>query len=65
MASANMRISLRPGPAVQGIFELMKIIEDVLDLVPDWHSEEREALIEKVREIRQMFPAALKIESDR
>jgi hypothetical protein len=63
MAQATLIMRVRPGPAVQGVFELLKLASDAMEVVPDWCPEKAE-LAEKIEELAEMLPHQIEIEAD-
>jgi len=61
---SNLVLRVRPGPAVQGVLDLLRLTTEAIELIPDWHTQEREELTEKLNVLGQMLPYCLMVETE-
>lgn len=55
MASGQITVEVKAGPAFVGVMSAIEMINEAMDLVPDWHGAERDALSAKAEELKGLF----------
>jgi hypothetical protein len=61
MANSHITIDCKMGPAMRATLEAMELVREVMDLIPEWHKSERDALAERVEKLRAVAAQKLDI----
>lgn len=65
MALVSGTVKLRLSPAVLGVLQLLELSTEILDLIPEWHKQEREELSQQLRFLAKTLPHAIKMDTEK
>ena len=60
MASATIKMDVKIGPTFRACLDVLELSQELLELIPEWHEQERQELFSRVNTLIELIQKGLK-----